>query len=67
MGAYHGHYGFETFSHTRAVYERSTFIDPPMIYPPYTAKKMRLIRRALGLGDPRELLARLKQRVLRRR
>jgi aldehyde dehydrogenase (NAD+) len=67
MGAYHGHFGFETFSHQRAVYERSTIIDPPMIYPPYTAKKMRLIRRALGLGDPRELLARLKQRVLRRR
>jgi aldehyde dehydrogenase (NAD+) len=65
-GAYHGEFGFETFSHRRAVYERSTRVDPPLLYPPYTATKQRLLRRALTLADPRDHLARARDRVLRR-
>lgn len=67
MGAYHGRYGFETFSHRRAVYTRSTLVDPPLMYPPYTEGKQKLVKRALDMGDPRDALARLKQRLLRRR
>jgi aldehyde dehydrogenase (NAD+) len=66
-GAYHGRAGFETFSHRRAVYKRSTLADPPLMYPPYTESKQKLVQRALGLGDPRDALTRVKQRLLRRR
>jgi aldehyde dehydrogenase (NAD+) len=45
MGAYHGRYGFDTFSHRRSVLCRSTRIDPAAMYPPMTALKERLMRR----------------------
>ena len=64
-GAYHGEFGFETFSHRRAVYERSTRIDPPILYPPYTQSKQRLLRRALMISDPRDQLAKLRNRLRR--
>lgn len=67
MGSYHGRFGFETFSHRRAVYKRSTIADPPIMYPPYTESKQKLVRRALSMGDPRDALTRLKQSLLRRR
>jgi aldehyde dehydrogenase (NAD+) len=67
IGAYHGRAGFDTFSHRRAVYRRSTLVDPPMLYPPYTEAKKKLLDRAIDMGDPRDALARLKQRLLRRR
>jgi aldehyde dehydrogenase (NAD+) len=67
MGAYHGRVGFDRLSHQRAVYERSTRIDPDLLYPPYTATKQKLIRRGLGLPDPRELPARLTAAVRTRR
>ncbi len=34
MGAYHGRAGFDCFTHYRSVLRRSTFIDPPLRYPP---------------------------------
>ncbi|MEL7208245.1 MAG: aldehyde dehydrogenase family protein [Actinomycetota bacterium] len=67
MGAYHGKFGFDTFSHQRAVYERSTRVDLPMMYPPYTDAKRKMLDRALRLGDPREVVAKVKQVALRRR
>ena len=67
MGAYHGRFGFETFSHRRSVFERSTLVDLSLMYPPYTESKQKILRRALDLGDPRFALARIKQRLLRRR
>ena len=67
MGAYHGRYGFETFSHRRGVLKRSTAVDPDVGYPPYTESKRKTLERALQLGDPRNALARVKQRLLRRR
>ncbi len=66
MGAYHGRYGFDTFSHQRSVYTRSTRLDPPILYPPYTASKERIVRRALLLTDPRDMVARLRSKVRRR-
>jgi aldehyde dehydrogenase (NAD+) len=66
MGAYHGKFGFDTFSHQRAVHERSTRMDPALLYPPYTRSKQRLVRRALVLPDPRDVLARLIGRIRRR-
>ncbi len=66
MGAYHGKFGFDTFSHKRAVHTRSTKVDPSMMYPPYTAGKQKLIRRGMALTDPRDLVAKLKDAVRRK-
>ena len=38
MGAYHGKYGFETFSHYKPVMIKATFLDIPMRYPPFANK-----------------------------
>ena len=57
MGAYHGKYGFDTFSHQRSVHTRSTRLDPPLMYPPYTAKKVSLLRKGMLMADPRDLVA----------
>lgn len=39
-GSYHGHYGFEAFSHRKAVLESNTtkVLDLPLKYPPYEGK-----------------------------
>lgn len=46
-GAYHGRYGFETFSHRRAVLARRPRPDLPFAYPPYTPLRRWILRRAL--------------------
>jgi aldehyde dehydrogenase (NAD+) len=38
MGRYHGKYGFETFTHLKAVMRTGTWVDVPMKYPPYKGK-----------------------------
>jgi aldehyde dehydrogenase (NAD+) len=43
-GAYHGKWGFETFSHRKAVLRRRTRPDPSLAYPPYTKLKQKLMR-----------------------
>ena len=35
MGAYHGRKGFETFSHTKSIVDKKTWMDLPMRYQPY--------------------------------
>jgi aldehyde dehydrogenase (NAD+) len=45
MGAYHGKFGFDTFSHRKAVLQRTTRMDPSVTYPPYTNLKQRLLRK----------------------
>lgn len=45
MGAYHGWWGFEAFSHRRAVLAKRLRPDPQFVYPPYSDRVMRLIRR----------------------
>lgn len=47
MGAYHGRYGFETFSHQKGVLDRATWLDPWFTYPPYSRLKDRILRRLL--------------------
>lgn len=37
MGAYHGRYSYETFSHRKSVLKKSTRVNLSFIYPPYTA------------------------------
>jgi aldehyde dehydrogenase (NAD+) len=46
MGAYHGKWGFEEFSHRKSVLTKPTRPDlSAMIYPPYTEKAWKLARR----------------------
>ena len=46
MGAYHGKFGFETFSHRKTVMTKPTRPDiGAFIYPPYTEKAFKLARR----------------------
>jgi aldehyde dehydrogenase (NAD+) len=45
MGAYHGRWGFEAFSHRKAHLDRPTFPDPRIVYPPYGPFAQRLLRR----------------------
>lgn len=44
MGGYHGRTGFETFSHTKAIVDKKTWLDLPMRYQPYDRFKDTLIR-----------------------
>lgn len=64
-GAYHGRHGFDALSHHKAVYTRSTRLDPPLLYPPYTSAKTKMIRAGLAAPDPRDLLAGLRNRLRR--
>jgi len=47
MGAYHGKHSFDVFSHAKAVLRKPTQIDPPILYPPYTATKTKWVKRIL--------------------
>jgi aldehyde dehydrogenase (NAD+) len=47
MGSYHGKLSFDTFTHYRSMVRKSTRIDLPMRYHPYTEKKLRMVRRLL--------------------
>ena len=44
MGAYHGKWGFETFSHLKPIMHRSFFADAPIRYAPYTSLKKKLFK-----------------------
>lgn len=44
MGSYHGAMGFETFSHYKSIVNKSTHIDLPMRYAPYSKKNDKLIK-----------------------
>lgn len=47
IGNYHGKYGFEAFSHQKAVLDRLTWGEPDIKYPPYTEKKLNIIKKFL--------------------
>lgn len=47
IGAYHGKHSFLTFSHQRSILRKSTRFQLPFIFPPYTDKKEKLIRKVL--------------------
>ncbi|WCJ44372.1 Aldehyde dehydrogenase [Euphorbia peplus] len=50
MGAYHGKFSFEAFSHKKAVLYRGLGTDAAVRYPPYTTGKLRLMRALVGGG-----------------
>lgn len=47
MGSYHGKHSFDTFTHYRGIVRKSTWLDLPFRYFPYTERKFGLIRRVL--------------------
>ncbi len=44
-GAYHGEWGFQTFSHRKAVLAKTARPDLRFVYPPYSERAQRLMRR----------------------
>ena len=38
IGAYHGHLGFDTFSHKKGITIKANWLDIPLRYAPYTNK-----------------------------
>jgi aldehyde dehydrogenase (NAD+) len=47
IGNYHGKFGFEAFSHQKAILDRATWGEPDLKYPPYTEKKLTWIKKLL--------------------
>ena len=44
MGSYHGKESFDTFSHRKSIVKKSTWLDLPFRYAPYTALQEKLLR-----------------------
>jgi aldehyde dehydrogenase (NAD+) len=49
IGAYHGRYSFDTFSHLKSILKKPFWMDLDWRYPPYT-DKVKLFRKLLGLS-----------------
>jgi aldehyde dehydrogenase (NAD+) len=47
MGAYHGQHSFETFSHRKAVLRRGFRFDLKLMYPPYTEKRTKMVKKMM--------------------
>lgn len=47
LGAYHGRYSFETFSHRKALMQRPLKLDLPLRYPPYPNWKSKIVRKIM--------------------
>jgi aldehyde dehydrogenase (NAD+) len=47
MGAYHGKFGFETFSHKRSILKKANFPDIKLRYPPYK-NRLSLLKKLMG-------------------
>jgi len=45
MGAYHGKWGYETFSHRKAVLVKRAKPDLKLLYPPYSERDKKIMRR----------------------
>ncbi|CCW14894.1 aldehyde dehydrogenase family protein [Rhodococcus aetherivorans] len=45
MGAYHGQWGFEALSHGKAVLAKSFKPDLQLVYPPYTPRALKIMRK----------------------
>ena len=44
IGSYHGEWGFQAFSHQKAIVEKSVWGEPDIKYPPYTSLKKKLMK-----------------------
>ena len=49
MGAYHGKYSFDTFTHYKPVVSTSTHVDLPFRYPRFAKKNLPLIKKFLKI------------------
>ncbi len=47
MGAYHGKYSFDTFSHKKAIVKKATWFDIPLRYAPYK-NKLKFLKKILN-------------------
>lgn len=47
MGAYHGKYSFEAFSHRKALLKRPLKLDVPLRYPPYPEWKSKVVHQIM--------------------
>jgi aldehyde dehydrogenase (NAD+) len=45
MGAYHGEWGFQAMSHRKAVLAKTTKPDLKLLYPPYTERAVKIMRK----------------------
>ena len=45
LGRYRGRRSFQTFSNERAVLKKPSLPDPPILFPPYSARKLRWLKR----------------------
>lgn len=52
MGSYHGKKSFETFSHYKSVLKKGK-LELPVKYPPYTEKKLNLVKWMFGINKKR--------------
>ena len=43
MGNYHGKFGFDTFSHQKAIHDKPSWFELPIKYPPFTNLKLKVI------------------------
>jgi aldehyde dehydrogenase (NAD+) len=48
MGSYHYKFSFDTFSHKKAILYRSFASDSSLRYPPYTPKKLSILKALIG-------------------
>ena len=44
MGAYHGKWGFDTFSHLKPILHKSFFADMPVRYAPYSNWRQKIFK-----------------------
>lgn len=57
MGKYNGKHTFDTFTHERGILKRATWIDPKLLYPPYTDDKKKILSGAAdGVKLPKGLI-----------
>ncbi len=47
IGNYHGKFGFECFSHPKAILKRYTWGEPLLKYPPYTLEKFKWLKKLM--------------------
>lgn len=47
VGNYHGKFGFEAFSHQKAILKKSVYLEPELKYPPYSEGKLKILKKLL--------------------
>ncbi|MFD1552554.1 aldehyde dehydrogenase [Putridiphycobacter roseus] len=48
MGAYHGETGFQSFSHYKSILKKTSWLELPVKYTPYTDSKKKIIKWLMG-------------------